>query len=295
MRRLFALLAALSLSAQAAPSALIPPEPLELVGIAPDAAPGQPGAPVTGVLAVRAYGGSTVKLYDAATARQRREVLLPPEVVLTVPPALSPDGKWLAVALTPDPDTREGRVGILSTFPVFPPAFRVVLKSEGLRGSRNFAFSPDGTRLAVGNRDGYVQLWDWQAGQRLNTVKSTIDPDWLSFSPDGRFFTPHFRGQTATQLLDGHTGAPVNTLRGVGYGMFTPDGHFIASGGRYLSLPSGEKVTSPAYLKGGVTVQGYSRDGKRVLVQLPTPASTPRPHLTFARGRRWANAGPPHP
>lgn len=269
MRHLVALLAALNLSVQAASPRQIPPEPLDLVGIAPDALPGEPGAPVVGVIAVRAAGGSVVRLYDAATARPRREVRLPPDADLFVPPALSPDGRWLAVALTPDPVTREGRVGILSTF----PATRVVLRSPGLRDVVNFVFSPDGTRLGVGNRNSYAQLWDWRAGRRLNTVKARNNPSQLSFSPDGRFFTPQFRGQTSTQLLDGQTGELLNTLRGVGYGTFTPDGHYIASGGRYLKLPSGQPVPPPASLRGGVTVRGFSRDGTRVLVALPASAS----------------------
>jgi len=264
----------------------VPPDPLILVGVAPGALPGQPGAPVTGLVAVRGRYSSHIRLLDAITGEQRREVFLPPEVLLNVPPALSSDGRWLAVALTPDPVTRLGRVGLLSTFPPVPPApglgtpppgpaparvgFQKVLGGGGLTGTVSLKFSPDSTRLVAANRMGYVQLWDWQAGRRVSTVTSPVgtEPTGLEFSPDSRLFAPMFRGQTRTRVFDTRTGELRATLNGVGYGTFTPDSRgLLASRGRLVGLPDGRELPSPAYLLGVSGVIGFSADGTRVLVR----------------------------
>lgn len=280
--RLLALLLLLTLAPARAVSGEthVPPDPLILVGVAPGALPGQPGTPVTGLVAVRGRYSSRIRLLDAITGEERREVFLPPETLLDVPPALSSDGRWLAVALTPDPVTRLGRVGLLSTFPPVPPAptrgtppgpaFQKVLGGGGLTGTVGLKFSPDGTRLAAANRLGYVQLWDWQAGRRVTTVTSlaATDPTGVEFSPDSRLFAPLFRAQTRTRIFDARTGELRVTLNGVGYGTFTPDSRgLLASRGRLVSLLDGREAPTPAYLLGISGVVGFSTDGTRVLVR----------------------------
>ncbi|GAA5514676.1 hypothetical protein Dcar01_03432 [Deinococcus carri] len=298
--------------ARAAPGETrVPPDPLVLIGVAQE---GQLGTAVGGLAAVRGRYSAHVRLLDAVTGEVRREVFLPPEVQLNVAPALSRDGRWLAVALTPDPVTRAGRVGVLSTFPPqpglvqpssaqpasaqpgpvpsgaapagpalpssaplspaqpgpLPPGFQKVLSAGGLIGTLLLAFSPDGTRLAAGNRSGYAQLWDWQAGRRVTTVSSESgrEPSRLEFSPDSRLFAPIFRGQTRTRLFDVPTGALRTTLGGVGYGTFTPDSRgLLASRGRLITLPEGREAPTPPYLIGTSGVIGFSADGTRVLVR----------------------------
>lgn len=249
----------------------VPPDPLVVVGVAPAALPVTPGA-TSGLVAVRGRYSAHVRLLDAATGEGRRSVMLPPEALLDVPPALSHDGRWLAVALTPDPLTRAGRVGVLSTYQTSAPAptFQKLLLAGGLTGTTSLAFSPDGTRLAAGNRNGYAQLWDWTAVRRVTTVTSQSggEPTTLAFSPDSRLFAPLFRGQTKTRLFDSGTGALRTTLNGVGYGTFTPDSTgMLASRGRLIRLSDGRELPAPAYLAGTSGVVGFSADGSRVLVR----------------------------
>lgn len=254
----------------AASETRVPPDPLVLVGVAPQALPGQPAGPTSGVVAVRGRYSSHIRLLDPVTGEARRAVVLPPEVLLDVSPALSADGKWLAVALTPDPFTKAGRVGILSTYPTTAGGFQKVLDGGGLTGTLSLAFSPDGTRLAAGNRSGYAQLWEWPTGRRVTTVQSETgyEPARLEFSPDSRLFAPMFRGQTRTRIFDARSGVLRTTLRGVGYGTFTPDGRgLLASRGRLVLLEGGREAPVPPYLTGTSGVIGFSVDGSRVLVR----------------------------
>lgn len=251
--------------APAAPGAAVAPapgpvtpiatEPLEVLGVAETA----------GLFAVRAVGGSIVKLYDAGSGRLVREVRLQSEVLLSVPPAITPDGRWLAVALTPDPATREGRLGLFSTT---DPVYGFFLRSAGLRDSVSLAISPDGTRLAVGNRNNYVQLWNLSTRQRMNTLKAATEPRALTFSPDGRYFMPQFRGQKTTQLLLAAGGEPARSLPVTG-GQFAVADLLVAGPGRALSLSTGAAVPLPAYLAGGATLHGFDRGARRALVTVP--------------------------
>ena len=48
------------------------------------------------------------------------------------------------------------------------------------------AFSPDGTRLAMGGIEGMVEVWDTATGQKVQTFKGHSGPvDTMAFSPDG--------------------------------------------------------------------------------------------------------------
>ena len=243
---------------------------------ATSAGPG-PAAATGGLVAVRGQYSLHVRLLDASTGELRRELWLPSETDLRVPPALSGDGRWLAAALTPDPQTREGRVAILSTvqggatrgpLPLAPGGWTV--RSGGLDGTQSLALSRDGMRLAAGNRNGYAQLWDWQAGKRIATIQSEnrSEPAALLFSPDSRLFAPMFRGQVRTRIFDARTGDLRTTLSGVGVGTFSPDSlGFLGSRGRLVSLATGREVTPPAYLSGSAGTLGFSMDGRRVLVR----------------------------
>lgn len=248
---------------------VIPPEPLEVVGVAPYALPEQGGGGVSGILAVRARSSAVVKLYDAASGKLRRELRLPPDAQVSVPPAISPDGRWLAVTLTPDLTSREGRISVIPTLEA-SSAYSVTLKSPGLSGSVALAFGPDSTRLAVGNTSGYAQLWAWRSGERLGTYRHTQGgaPQRLSFSPDGRFFTPFFNNQKAAQVVDASSGRVLATVPGVGSAEYTAGGDFLLAG-RSLKLPSGETAPLPVYLLGGVKLLGYDSRRERALVQLP--------------------------
>lgn len=238
-------------------------ERLEVLGVAPDAL--TPGPGQGGLLAVRGAGTGTVQLYDAVSGQLRRTVRLPPEVLVNVPPAISPDGRWLAVAIQTDAATGEGRIGLLSTT---DPVYRFFLKSAGLSGTTALAFSPDGTRLAAGNRNGYAQLWNLDTRERLSTVKGQGPPLSLEFSPDGKLFLPRFPGQKGSTLVSVSGGQPLAVLVD-GAGTLAVPGLLVGAGGRALALPSGTPTPLPAYLAGGAVLAGFDRSRSRALVQLP--------------------------
>lgn len=257
----------------------IPPDPLMVMGV------GQDLQTSAGVAALRGRYSTHMRMVDAATGEQKFDIFLPPEIQYNVPPALSGDGKWLAVALTPDPASGTPRVGILnvavSNKPDQDKSISMILMSPGLKGTTLLALNRDGTRLAAGNKNGYVQLWDALAATRLTTIQSDtkLEPNALNFSPDGNLFAPMFRGQTQTRIFDSKTGELKTTLRGVGVGQFSPDGRgFLASRGRLVSLADGKEQQQPLYLKGAGGIIGYSTDGTRILVRRAT---------TDAQGREW--------
>lgn len=280
MKRVLPLAAALLLGAAFAQmETRIPPDPLVIIGV------GQDLPASAGVVALRGRYSTHVRIVDATTGEQKREIWLPPEIQHSVPPALSGDGKWLAVALTPDPASSTPRVGILnvsaSNKPDEAKPFAMILMSAGLKGTSLLALSRDGSRLAAGNKNGYVQLWDAQGATRLTTIQSDtkLEPNALNFSPDGTLFAPMFRGQTKTRIFDSKTGQLKTTLGGVGVGQFSPDGRgFLASRGRLVSLADGKEQQQPLYLKGASGVIGYSADGTRILI---------RRTESDAQGRDW--------
>lgn len=250
----------------------LPAEPQEVIGVAADALPGREGDPITGILAVRAVGGTVVRLFDAGTGRLRREVKLPPEVIHDVTPAISPDGKWLAVAIETERSSRDGMIGLFSTFPT--PQYRGFIRTPGLRGTIGFAFSPDGKRLAVANQYSYMQLWDTESRERLTTLKGNFPPEAMTFSPDSKLLMPRFRGQKDTFVLSAADGKTVATLP-VASGELLPGGIFVTPEGRALLLENGTPLPLPAYLAGGATPAGFDRTGTRVLVTLPPLPSQP--------------------
>jgi WD40 repeat protein len=95
--------------------------------------------------------------------------------------ALSPDGKWLAVA---GEDQTTWIQHLLSQ--------RVILRLGGHdQEVARVAFSPDGKYLAAGDTEGKINIWqmDWDSDRTLQVEyrKTLIQPDWvtnLSFSED---------------------------------------------------------------------------------------------------------------
>lgn len=260
----------------------LPPEPLVMVGVGQDS---------TGnaVAALRGRYSTHIRLVDPVTGEQKRELWLPPEVLQSVKPVMSGDGKKLAVMLTPDPKTGLPRVALLNVesarLALVPPdsasPFATILTSGGLKGTINLVLNRDGTRLAAGNSNGYVQLWDTVQAKRLTTIQSDtkLEPSALQFSAAGDLFAPTFRTQTRTRIFNAATGELRLTLSGVGLGQFAPGGDgFLATRGRLISLTNGKELPQPAYLKDAAAVIGYSSDGSRILV---------RRSGMDAQGREW--------
>ncbi|RJF71863.1 WD40 repeat domain-containing protein [Deinococcus cavernae] len=257
------------------------PDPLVVLGVTQDTAGG------SGLIALRNRYSTHLRLVDAGTGELKRELWLPADVIHNLSPALSRDGKWMALMLTPDPQSGWARVGIVnltsSGKPDQPSGPTKILASPGLKGTTALALNADGSRLAAGNSNGYVQLWDTREAKRLTTINSDtkLAPSALHFTPDGQLLAPMFRGQVKTRLFNTLDGTLRNTLAGVGVGQFGPDNaSFLASRGRVIDLQSGKEkpAENAAFLKGAGSIIGFSMDGTRVLVKRAS---------TDAQGREW--------
>lgn len=254
----------------AAPQVVIPREKMELIGVATVNKDGKK----TSLMAVRSTGGSVIRFYDL-NGKLERSLSLPPEVMLSVRPALSPDGQWLAVALDPDQSNREARVGVLSTS---APVYNVIFKDSGLQGTTTFAFNGSNTRLIIGNRNSYVQTWDIQNSKRLNTVMGKGPVQTIRFSPDGELFVPYFAQGKDTVMVSANTGVVKGTLPGAFPGSARPlmGGMVFLGPGKVRSIVDGQLMPLPAFLIEGATPVSFDDNGQTVIVQLPRS-------LTFER------------
>ncbi len=84
-------------------------------------------------------------------------------------------------------------------------------------GSPSVAFSPDGTHVLTGSRDGSARLWDTATGRRCaasRATRETCTP--VAFSPDGTHVLTGAYDRTA-RLWETATGSGGPTLRGTRY------------------------------------------------------------------------------
>ena len=115
---------------------------------------------------------------------------------------------------------------------------RTIISTLQISVPVSLAFSPDCTRLAAGNGNGVVHLWD------IASIKAS-DPDSnkqlgrvtaLAFSPDCSRLAAGFVDGTVELWNTEHAGQPIATLkhhsREVGALAFSPDGEQLASGSR---------------------------------------------------------------
>lgn len=100
---------------------------------------------------------------------------------------------------------------------------------------RSVAYSPDGTLIAAGTRDGTVQLWEVNRGRLLVPLRlpsSWREVDALAFSPDGRIVASGSHDEI--QLWDVENQRHLKTLKGhkgrIFSLAFSPDGKTLASG-----------------------------------------------------------------
>jgi predicted NACHT family NTPase len=174
-------------------------------------------------LATASEDGS-VKLWDVATGKDLgadKGGLKLAGLPMPAPPA-SKDAKK---DKGPAKDKKGGKQG---KGPKAPPP------PEPIRAMTCVAFSPDGTKLAAGNLDGSLRIWDPATGKDLKTIKGPEGVWSISFSPDSQRLAAGgwndmirvWSVATGQQLLqrNGHD----RTVTGVA---FSPDGQRLATSG----------------------------------------------------------------
>ncbi|EMF57247.1 WD repeat protein [Streptomyces bottropensis ATCC 25435] len=133
------------------------------------------------------------------------------------------------------------------------------------------AFSPDDTRLATGDNDGAVRIWNLATGATLHTLTGPGGAGFaVAFSPDGARLASGDLDSTV-RIWDPATGAILHTLTGhtgAARGAFSPDGTRFATGGtdgtvRIWNLATGATLRT---LTGhtGAARGAFSPDGTRL-------------------------------
>ncbi|MFJ9588649.1 nSTAND1 domain-containing NTPase [Streptomyces acidicola] len=207
--------------------------------------------------------GGTMRLWDTATGRLRRNQPEGGAAAVAFAVAFTPDGRTMAIA-SPDGvelrDTTDGRTTkrldkptVDSSPMAFSPDGRtLIISSVGQKTELwdtatgrirarlaeqsndvcSLAFATDGRTLATGGFDGGVELWDAATGRlRRSLPRHTAPVASMAFSPDGRALATSSDG--GVKLWDPEAGSLRESL--VGYTApismaFSPDGRTLATG-----------------------------------------------------------------
>lgn len=136
------------------------------------------------------------------------------------------------------------------------------------------AFSPDGRRIASGNR--FLAIWETETGRELHYLDPGMgdaEVSDLAFSPDGRRVAAACRDNT-TQVFDAESGRKLLTLQGHSFDVeavaFSPDGRRIATAGRDNTVKLWEAETGRELLslkshRNGIMTLAFSPDGQRIV------------------------------
>jgi WD40 repeat protein len=213
---------------------------------------------------VSATNSARVRVYDAATGRQRHQITANGDPVNGL--ALSPDGTRLvtvaqavhfwdaaagkelkavkldgyasAAAFAPD-----GSAVAVAEHPADGADAVVLYDAAGtelrrltgyLRDTQALAFAPDSKTLATGGGDNTLRLWDVATGQEVRpTAGHPGSLTTVAFSPDGALLATCSVFDPAVRLWDAATGREVRRLEGYAVGVdevqFSPDGRLIAA------------------------------------------------------------------
>ncbi|HZY84054.1 MAG TPA: sigma-70 family RNA polymerase sigma factor [Gemmataceae bacterium] len=176
-------------------------------------------------------GSDGVRIWDTATGAEVRQIFTANDTGL---PALSPDGKWIALAAgdrTTWIAVREAATGKLVRRFGTQPVFCLL-------------FAPDGKTLAALRSRDVIELWDATSGAPLRTLEGHKGQLWSAvFSADGKTLVAG-GDDKALRFWDVATGKEVRQIacgEGVRQVALSPDGRLLAIIGHVKHV--GEDVT----------------------------------------------------
>jgi WD40 repeat protein len=210
-----------------------------------------------GLLAL-AGGGDAANAPAELVAVLARGPFTLPGGAMTHRPAVSPDGRWLAVASGNNAAVFDAATGALRT-----------LLTGATKRLLLVAFSPDGKRIGAGSQDGKAYVWTTESGQLELTLEGHPDHVWaFAFSPDGkRIATACQDGSLYLWGADGQNKTPLaKQPKGLDCLAFSPDSKTLASAGRQWDVVLWDAAagTEVRTLKGHTTTVSnlrYSADG----------------------------------
>jgi WD40 repeat protein len=239
----------------------------------------------------------TIKLWEVNTGDLLQTLKAHQGTVQTL--AFSPDGSLLASGSEDNTvklwHIKEGKVK--ETLKEPPESFLTNL-TEILKGEQknlfileehqifSVAFSPDGERLASGNWNRNILLWEVRSGNVLHFINGRFKHFWepkgdeqgghtdsvnsVAFSPDGHTLASGGFDK-AIKLWDVETGTLLKTFKGHGDAVlsvtFSPDGNILASSGydksiKLWEIASGKILQTMRGHKKGVTSVSFNPDGQ---------------------------------
>ena len=145
----------------------------------------------------------------------------------------------------------------------------VTLKGRGGRVCC-VAFSADGKRLASGNYNGTVNVWDTDSGHEIRTFTAHTPMVYsIAFSADGKRLAS---GSDTVKMWNSETGQELANIKGhsgaVWYVAFSPDGKRLASASETVMVSDAE-TGRQTWLFGPVAQAAFSADLRRVAYNNP--------------------------
>ena len=129
--------------------------------------------------------------------------------------AFSPDGRYLAV------------ISSIGIWLYDVATSRELALLEHTKEAESVAFSPDGTILAYGLRDGLIMFWDIATRRNVATLSGQEHGVYsITYASDGTMFASS--GGSTVKLWDISTQTNIATLQGGGAIAFSPDGTMLA-------------------------------------------------------------------
>jgi WD40 repeat protein/serine/threonine protein kinase len=228
-----------------------------------------------------AYDDGAVKLWDVITDQEIMKIKVHTGPINVV--AFSPDGKRLITAAgnRPYPRSRllaaaRPRSGVEGeTVKVWDAVTGQAILAYPRHKDAVFAvaWSPDGTRVASGGRDGIVKVWDPTTGAELHSLHGhTAEILGLAFSLDGKQLASA-SADDSVKLWDPATGQPAHTLEGHTdwvYGVaFSPDSRLLATGAaddtvRLWNTATGRELKSLKGHIGRIYSVAFRPDGRQL-------------------------------